>query len=162
MKGKIINISFANKAFQIENTYQGKTFTDWFEVPQAMLDLIETVQKGSEVNFTYELKGKQKTLKTFELLKPETANIEFVKANDVIKDIINKSKFVEGAKSEYQEKQDAREDIILKQSSGKTAVEMLKTMPNNISPDKQLETWKYISVKIYEFMKEKEWKVKEA
>jgi len=147
MKGTIINISFVNKAIQIENTYQGKTFTDWFEVGNNKTAILETIQKGESVDFTYDLKGKQKFIKTFVKVVQETPKVELVPAN------------VKEEKSEYQEKQEAREDIILKQSCGKTAAEILKTLPNNISSEHQITTWKILSVQIYEFMKEKEWKL---
>ena len=133
MHGKILKFAQPTKGIQIEAVFKGIVTPLWCDVPRDLLYILEKPYTiGDEVDFLYtpNAKGNGRTLTKFELIKPETAKDDFVPAN----------KPIEFVKTDYQERDEFKQKLIIRQNCLSHATSILGMMPANINREYLVNT----------------------
>jgi len=109
MIGKVTSVSFTEKGIKIETIYKEIKRNLWFDVPQQYLAMLETIQIGTDVDFTYDYNDETKKSKlvTFTPIVPDNATDKEFKSSNSSEPIVENKP--------TQAYWEAKQDLIIKE-----------------------------------------------
>ena len=156
MRGKILKFAQPTKGIQIEAVFKGVVTPLWCDVPRELLHILERPYAiGDEVDFLYtpNAKGNGRTLTKCELIKTEQM-FEFKEASKLAEDILNtfSEPKVGLIKSEYAEREEFKQRLIVRQNCLSHATAILCMMPQNIDRTYLVNTTKEIAEELEDWV----------